>query len=85
MKTVNIKFYDLCDEIDYWKNKANYYKKQFEEERKARSILLNETMLSSQKGIANALMLTLSVEDNKDGSLSISKENRKVLSQTFRQ
>jgi len=79
MKTIEIKFNDLCDEIDYWKDKANCYKKQFEEERKARSMLLNETMMSAKKVVANALMLALSVEDNKDGGISISKENRKQL------
>jgi hypothetical protein len=32
MKTVDYKFHELCAEIDYWKEQAEYYKEQYEKE-----------------------------------------------------
>jgi len=70
---------DLCDEIDELKQSAAYWKKQYEDERNARNIEMNERLEESKKGVANALMLCLAVKDNPDGSLSIGKEDRKQL------
>ena len=85
MKTTDIKFYELCDEIDYWKEKASaaaidveYWKGEYSKQ-------LHEGLISSQKGVANALMLALSVQDGADGSLILDKESRKKLADNYRE
>lgn len=30
MKTINLKFNELCDEIDYWKDEAEHYRLKYE-------------------------------------------------------
>jgi len=84
MKTTELKFYELCDEIDYWKEKAKkaeddaqYWKDQY-------SSFLNESLVSTQKGVANALMLALSVSDDENGNLIIDKETRKELAKNYK-
>ena len=71
MKTADIKFLELCDEIDYWKERA----KQAEEDAKywqeEYSKHLNEGLVSAKKGVANALMFALSVRDDENGNLVI--------------
>lgn len=83
MKTADIKFNELCDEIDYWKAKAEYYKQKYEEELESHSKFVNDQLEESKKGVANALMLALSIEDKPDGSISISKENREKLADGY--
>lgn len=34
MKTIDIKFYELCNEIDYWKNQAKYWEAEYNEKNK---------------------------------------------------
>lgn len=74
---------DLCDEVDYWKDQALHYKKQYEDECLATSLRLHADLENAKKGVANALMFALSVRDNEDGSLSISKEDRINLSESL--
>ena len=81
MKTAGIYFLELCDEIDYWKAEAERWKMECEDERKARAELLNSDMESAKRGVGMALMLAMSIQDNEDGSISISKENRKELAE----
>ncbi len=77
-------FIDLCEEIDDLKGQRDYWRKMYEEERQLNIDTTNERLKESQKGIAQALALAFSVVDNPDGSLSISKENRKELSEQFK-
>ena len=84
MKTIEKEIYRLCDEIDYWKGRAEYWEKEFEKEREERVKLINESIESTKKGVADALMLAFSVKDSPDGSLSISKEDRKHLASRFK-
>jgi hypothetical protein len=84
MKTVDAKFFELCEEIDYWKERAQkaeadtkYWQDQY-------SIHLKESLLSAQKGVANALMLALSVKDDENGNLVIEKKDRKTLAKNFK-
>lgn len=79
MKTVEIKFYELCDEIDFWKEKAKKAEEEAEYWKAEYSRNLHENMLSAQKGVANALMLALSVQDDENGNLVIDKDSRKDL------
>lgn len=74
---------DLCAEIDEWRKEAEYWKAKYMEERDARNMELTERLEESKKGVANALMFCLSVKDNEDGSLSISKEDRKLLAESI--
>jgi hypothetical protein len=83
MKTVDYKFHELCDEIDYWKSEAEYWKIQYEEMKKENIKRSNESLESAKKGVANALMFALSVEDQPDGSLKINKENRKNIADKY--
>ena len=83
MKTIDIKFLQLCNEIDQWKDEANYWKERYEEINKEYSQHLNQSLDSAQKGVANALMFALSVKDDENGNLIISKKSRKDLSETW--
>ena len=83
VRTADIKFMDLCDEIDHWKAEAEHWKREYEEMRAENIKRMNESMESAKQGVANALMFALSVEDKPDGSLSINKENRKHLAERY--
>ena len=84
MKTIDRKFSELCEEIDFWKGEAKRYKNLYEIEVEKNVDILNKQLKDSQRGVANALMLALSINDNKDGSLSISSEDRKRLSKNIK-
>ena len=84
MRTADIKFVELCDEIDRWKAEAKYWKEMFEQERDERTELLNQNMLNAKKGVANALMLALHVKDDEEGNLVIDKDSRKELAESFK-
>lgn len=75
---------ELCDEIDMLKEEVRYYKTLYNEERAQYNQHLNESIETSKQGIANMLMLCLSVEDKPDGSISISNENRKRLAKDLK-
>jgi len=84
MKTADLKFLDLCDEIDYWRQRAktlesdvNYWKNEYQE-------LLNGNLKSAQQGVANALLFCLSVKDGEDGSLVIDKKSREQLAERYK-
>jgi hypothetical protein len=84
MKTADIKFLDLCDEIDYWKERAMQAEKDAEYWQQEYSKHLNESLVSAQKGVANALMFALSVRDDENGNLVIDKENREKLAKNYK-
>jgi hypothetical protein len=84
MKTIDVKFYNLCDEIDYWKErveKAEADAKYWRDEYLNR---INENLASAQKGITNALMFALSIRDDENGNLIIDKEERKILADNWK-
>lgn len=84
MKTVDYKFHQLCEEIDHWRGQAEYYKAKYDEEIQRSVEKTNRQLEESKRGVANALMLALSVKDNEDDSLSISSEDRKQLAGNFK-
>ena len=84
MRTADVKFLQLCNEIDQWKEEANYWKEKYEELQKEYSEHINQNLVSAQKGVANALMFALSVKDDENGNLIIDKESRKELAETWR-
>lgn len=67
----------LNDELDFYKNKC----KELEEEV---LLTLSERLKESKRGLGQAIMLALSVAESPDGSLSISKESRKVLAESLK-
>ena len=85
MRQVELTIIELCEEIDLLKEERNYWKQLYQTERDERNIELNERMDDAKRGVAQALMFALSVKDNQDGSISISKENRNQLAETFKE
>ena len=83
INTVDRTFYSLCQEIDDLKEAVNYWKTMYETERNENMKALNERLEQSKKGIADALMFALSVSDNENGDLVISKENRMFLAENL--
>lgn len=83
MKTVDIKFGELCDEIDYWKEiakqaeeNAEYWKNEYHQH-------MNQSLINAKKGVANALMFALHATDDENGNLVINKESRKKIAETY--
>lgn len=83
MKRIEILIHDLTDEIDDWKAEAQHWKQKYIEEMDNNTRMVNERLADSERGVANMLMFALAVTDNPDGSLNISKENRKQLSESL--
>jgi len=83
MKTSDIKFQELCDEIDYWKERTKKAEENAEYWKNEYSIFLKESNISAKKNVATALLFALSAEDDKDGNLIIKKGNRKELANRF--
>jgi hypothetical protein len=83
-KTIDYKFSELCDEIDKWKDHAEYWKKKYEEEIQASIKRSNESMDIAKKGVANALMFALSVKDDKHGNMIIEKKDREILAKDYK-
>jgi hypothetical protein len=83
-RMIDYKFAELCDEVDRWKDKAEYWKAKYDEEIQASIKQSNESMEIAKKGVANALMFALSVKDDKNGNMVIEKENRKTLAENWK-
>lgn len=79
MKTTELKFYELCDEIDYWKERTREAEAQAQYWQDEYSRHLNESLASAKEGVANALMFALSVRDDEKGNLVIPQKERKTL------
>ena len=83
-RTVDYKFAELCDEVDKWKDEAEYWKAKYDEEIQASIKQYNESMEMAKKGVANALMFALSVKDDENGNMVIEKEDRKTLAENWK-
>jgi len=83
MKKIEETFYSLCEEIDDLKEAVEYYKNLYANEKASNDKILNENLDSAKKGIANALRFALSIADDENGDLVISKEKRKDLSENW--
>ena len=82
--TIDLKFSELCDEIDYWKIEAEHWKNEYDKLWKENGKKLQEDLDRSKKGLANALMIALSVKDDEKGNLVISKKDRKMLAENYK-
>ena len=83
-KTADIKFLELCGEIDYWKERTIKAEKNIEYWKDKYSKHINDRIKSAEKGVADAIVFALSVTDDMDGNLIINKENRKILEERFK-
>ena len=83
MKTIDKLVYSLCEEIDSLKEEVKYWKNKAEEERDNNTRMIKDNLKSAERDVANALLFTLSVNDDPNGNLVISKESRKMLSKTW--
>lgn len=75
--------YSLCEEIDTLKDEVAYWKQKYENEVSERNAEWKERGDEAMKGVANALMFALSVSDDENGNLVISKENRQNLAEMY--
>jgi FtsZ-binding cell division protein ZapB len=75
--------YSLCLEIDELKEEVKYWREKYEEEKNANAKMLDENLQQAKQGVANALRFALSVQDDENGNLVISKENRQSLAETW--
>ena len=81
--TTELSFLDLCSRVDYWKTRANHFEELYNEERQENVTNLNNSIESAKKGVANALLFSLSATDNPDGSMTIDKDSRTVLAKSY--
>ena len=78
MKTIGLKFSELCEELDYYKDSADYWKKMYDEEIRKSSIRSTEALIEAKRGVANALKFALVATDDAKGNLVIKKEDRDI-------
>jgi hypothetical protein len=65
MKTADLKFVELCNEVDDWKEAANYWKEKCEAVEKKYTRILDESIAHSQVMTGNQLKLLLSADMDK--------------------
>lgn len=83
MKTVDAKFYELCEEIDYWKERTEKAEEDIEYWRNEYNKLMSQSMIHAKQGVANALMFALHATDDENGNLVINKESRKKIAERY--
>jgi hypothetical protein len=83
MKTAEIKILDLCNEIDYWKDRCSEAEKDAKYWKDEYAKHLNESIAASQRGVANALLFALYASDDENGNLVINSSDRKILAERY--
>lgn len=83
-KTANLKFLELCDEIDYWKDRALIAEKDAEDWRNKYSAQINESLKTAQKGVAQALIFALHSTNDENGNLVIKRKDREKISESYK-
>lgn len=73
----------LCTQIDNLEEEVEYWKDKYESEIRQQAIESKQRMEEAQRGVANVLMFALSVRDDENGNLIISKQDRKELSEKW--
>lgn len=59
MRTANFKFLELCKEIDFWKDRAEYFEELYEEQLKKYHELLDDSIKHSRTMMGNFLTAML--------------------------
>ena len=85
LKTADLKFLELCDEIDYWKTKAKKWEDDYNELMEEYRQTINEHSESIKKSCGQALLFALHVQDDAEGNLVIKKEDRKTLADQYKE
>jgi len=75
---------ELCRKIDRLRAEVEFWQEKTEELQEELSESQRQHMSSVMDGVGNAIMFALSVKDDADGNLVISKENRKDLANHYR-
>jgi hypothetical protein len=74
----------LCAEIDFLRAELETMNEQVIKLRAENTKMINDNLAESQKGVAQALMFALSVEEDANGNLVIPSENRQYLADQYR-
>lgn len=69
MKTVNMKFNELCDEIDFWKGEAEYYRLKYEKLHKKYMGHLDDSTKDSMNMCGKIFSIMLRSEETEKGIL----------------
>ena len=67
--TADLKFLELCYEIDCWKQEAEYYKNLYNESQKDYNELLNRGIADGQKTVGSLLSLMLNASTIEEGTI----------------
>lgn len=84
MKTIDLKVNELCNEIDYYKEMAEFWKTKYDDLNKEYNLHINSSLKITQQGVANALMFALAISDDEEGNLVIPKEKRQDLANNYK-
>ena len=67
--TADLKFLQLCDEIDMWKNEAEFYKEKYEEVTKEYAKLLDTSLNDAKHTAGQLLTIMFNSEQTENGIL----------------
>lgn len=81
--TYEITVKSLCEQVDRWKEEAEYWQAEYQKERDLNQQRASELLAATKKSVGQALMFALAVKDTPDGSLVIDPKDRKRLSGSF--
>jgi hypothetical protein len=74
----------LCLQIDHLEEEVSYWKNKYIQERNNAIKFENETFEQTKLDLGRILSFTLAVEDDSQGNLIISKENRAKLAEEYK-
>lgn len=74
--TLAITICQLCNDVDYWKNLAQYYQKKCQELHNELTSTINKNYEDTMKSVGQMLTLALNIEEDGNGGLVINPENR---------
>lgn len=83
-RTADLKFIELCDEIDYWRERAMSAEEDARRWKDDYTKQINQSLDFAKKGVAQALMFALNTTDDENGNLVIKKDDRKTLTESYK-
>ena len=75
MRTVDLKFAELCSEIDYWKSEAERYKAMYEEEIAINTAQTKKGIADNMNMVGQILKIALNSEQTENGFLIKNKDS----------
>lgn len=79
LHTFDLTVMELCEKVEYWKQRAEYFECLYENEREEHWKTNQEHFKTVQQNLSDTLMLCLSTVEDGNGNLIINKEDRKAL------